>query len=234
MVKILQLEVQDAHGVHSLEFSARAMINLGYAGRNEAAVRHHIEELAKEGVAPPASIPMCIPMPVNALTTDSEIEVMSEKTSGEVEIAFLHQGGNVYVGIGSDHTDRELERANMALSKQVCANVVSKRVWNLDDVKKQWDELVMQSWVSDESGNETLYQSASLGTLLPFPALLKCAGEALKNPDTDGLVIYSGTVGLLKSKFIYAPGFRCELTDPALKRSLECRYRVRTLSSMYK
>jgi len=232
-MKTLTLEIDDSQGIRPLRFDASAMVNLGYVGRNEAAVRHHIEELAKEGVAPPASIPMRIPMPLSTLSQDAEIDVAGEKTSGEVEVVFLLGKGKVYVGIGSDHTDREIERQNMALSKQVCPNVVGPRVWDFETVAPHWDELLLQSWVRDASG-ETLYQRATLAAMLPAEKLLACARTTFKNASAEGLVIYSGTIGLLKSQFIYAPGFRCELSDPKSGRSLSCEYSVRTLASVFR
>ena len=87
----LKLELEDSSGTRPLDVVVSSMINLGYVGRNEAAVRHHIEELAKEGVPPPASIPMKIPMPLSALSLDTEIDVASDKTSGEVEAVFVFQ-----------------------------------------------------------------------------------------------------------------------------------------------
>jgi len=231
-MKTLALELEDRRGVRPLEFSTTSMINLGYVGRDEAAVRHHIEELAKEGVPPPSAVPLVIPMPLNALCTDTQIDVAQEKTSGEVELVFLNQRGKIYVGVGSDHTDRELERSNIALSKQVCPNVLGARVWDLDELKDGWDDLLLQSWVGSESG-EILYQSAPLKTMLPAQRLLDCAFSILMTNSKEGLVIFSGTISLIHSQFIYAPSFRCELFNPASGRRLSCQYTVRVLSSVF-
>jgi hypothetical protein len=232
-MKTLSLELEEGKGIRPFEFRATMMVNLGYVGRDAAAVRHHIEELAKEGVPPPATIPLRIPMPLGSLTTQGEIDVSGERTSGEVEVVFLLTREKVYVGVGSDHTDRELERRNMALSKQVCPNVLGRRVWDFDEIKQQWDELSIQSWVRDESGTEVLYQRAMLKSLLPAETLIDCGRTALKSASADGLVIYSGTIGLLNSQFIYAPSFRCELYQPGTQRKLTCHYNVRTLSSVF-
>jgi hypothetical protein len=232
-MKTIVLELEDRRGVRPLEFTAANMVNLGYVGRDAAAVRHHIDELAKEGVPPPVTIPMRIPMPLSTLSIDEQIDVSGEKTSGEVEIAFLLTGGKTYVGIGSDHTDREIERQNMALSKQVCPNVLGQRVWDFEELKAVWDELVIQSWVSDDSGREVAYQRNTLKAMLPPQTLIKCGHAALRFPGAEGLVIYSGTIGLLNSQFMYSPSFRCELSNPASGRKLSCQYSVRTLTSIF-
>ncbi|HYF52335.1 MAG TPA: DUF2848 family protein [Planctomycetota bacterium] len=235
MMRALDLELEDRNGAtRPLKITATSMINLGYVGRDEAAVRHHIEELAREGVPPPASIPMKIPMPLSALSLEEQIDVASEKTSGEVEAVFLFQGKKTYVGIGSDHTDRALERSDMALSKQVCPNVLGRRVWDFDEIKNVWEKLELRSWVRDECDTETLYQHAPLSSMLPAQRLIDCALSALKDPAAhEGLVMYTGTVGLLHKQFVYARGFRCELFNPTNDRRLGCAYKVRTLSSIF-
>ena len=42
-------------------FEVRRLINAGYTGRDQAAVRHHIEELRAHGVPAPAGTPTCTP-----------------------------------------------------------------------------------------------------------------------------------------------------------------------------
>jgi hypothetical protein len=232
-MRTLNFELEDSRGLRHLEFNAACMINLGYVGRNEFAVRHHIEELAKEGVPAPATIPLCIPMPLDALSTEAQIDVAGEKTSGEVELAFLIQNERIYVGVGSDHTDREIERTNMALSKQVCPNVIGNRLWDFQELSACWDDLLLQSWVDCEAEGRILYQRAPLKTILPPQRLLDCARSSLKNQSMDGVIVFSGTIGLLKSEFVCGSAFCCELFNPANGRKLSSHYTVRRLSSIF-
>ena len=46
-----------------------------------------------------------------------------------VEYVLFVGEDDILVGVGSDHTDRVLERTSLAKSKQICKNVVSSRVW---------------------------------------------------------------------------------------------------------
>jgi len=39
-----------------LNFELRRMVNAGFVGRDQAAVKAHIAELAREGIAPPPSV----------------------------------------------------------------------------------------------------------------------------------------------------------------------------------
>src|SRR5262245_41307430 len=105
-MNILSLTVRAEGRTVPLAFPVRRVINAGYVGRDQDAVRVHIEELRREGVPPPAAVPMLFPLPSDSVTTANRIEVGGGETSGEVEYALLLAGDAVYVGVGSDHTDR--------------------------------------------------------------------------------------------------------------------------------
>jgi hypothetical protein len=167
------------------------------------------------------------------LSTEAQIDVAGEKTSGEVELAFLIQKEQIYVGVGSDHTDRELERTNMALSKQICPNVIGHRLWDFEELSACWDDLLLQSWVDCGGEGRILYQRAPLKTILPPQKLLDCARSSLKDRSMDGLIIFSGTIGLLKSEFVCGPAFYSELFNPTNGRKLSSQYTVRRLSSVF-
>ena len=100
-----------------LEFRVRRLLDAGYTGRNQEMVMRHVEELKSHGIAAPDKIPAFYPVPRELVTTDDEIEVLGAQTSDEVEVVFLFERGAVYIGVGSDHTDRELEKISIAKSK---------------------------------------------------------------------------------------------------------------------
>ena len=107
----LDLILENQQERRQLAFNYSRMINAGYVGKNQEEVRRHIEELAAKGIPGPKSIPVLFPVVCNALITDSEIEVYGNETSGEVEyVLCIVTEDEVYVGLGSDHTDRHLER----------------------------------------------------------------------------------------------------------------------------
>jgi hypothetical protein len=206
------------------------MVNAGYVGRDQDTVRRHIEELAREGVAPPESVPVLFPMVRSVLTCAERIEVVEKATSGEVEFVLLLDGSHTYVGIGSDHTDRRLETADMLKSKQACSNVMGRDVWNYADVRDHWDQLEMQSWVRSAAGDAwTHYQAGDLGTLLSADQLIQLVGERVTDPCRDGLIVFSGTLPLLNGGCIFGREFRCELIDPVLGRSIRCSYAIERL-----
>lgn len=229
-MKQLELQVVGREGSRPLEFTVERMVNAGYVGRNRKAVMAHIEELARVGVAPPPSVPMIFPVLSQNITTSDQIEVVSRKTSGEVEYVLLMDKGIMYVGVGSDHTDRDLESYSIVQSKQVCPNVLSAEVWPYEEVKGVWDRLMIESWVRDGADKEeALYQSAPLGAIISAEEMTGLISSRVAGGVTDGMVIYSGTVPVLTGEMICGTHFRCALTDPGSGRSLHCGYAVSVL-----
>jgi hypothetical protein len=94
-------------------------------------------------------------------------------------------------------------------------------------VEKGWDDLTIQSWVKSlETGDWVLYQKAPLGTIISAPDLIRLVKPAIKDGQSDGLVIFSGTVPVLTREMIFGSSFRAELVDARAGRSLVCEYRV--------
>jgi len=227
VIAILELSLTTDSGQIPLKFAVNRMVNLGYAGRDLASVRAHIKELEREGIPAPPSVPMFFPVLKENITTGNHIEVVSEKTSGEAEFVLLLTENGTYVGVGSDHTDRALESKNMLNSKQICPNVLSKEVWDYQDVKGHWDSILIRSWVRpapDE--DEILYQEALLAAILSPPDIIGLVKSKILDGEHNNLVIFSGTVPVLGGQTICGSHFHSALIDPLLKRSLTCTYEI--------
>lgn len=217
-----------------IDFNAVHMINAGYTGRDQAAVRAHIDELKAEGIPAPDKTPTYFTKFVDKLTQTEVFEVLDETDhSGEAEFVILFDKENVYVGVGSDHTDRKLESVDIPKAKQIYPNTISKELWKLNDVVDHWDDLVIRSWVKVD-GEKKLLQEAKLTAMLDATDLIARVKQLLVNPDdTDGLVIYSGTVAAL-FKAGYSSYFETALEDPILNRKLTSFYNMTCKSSWYK
>ena len=142
----LEFDVITDGGNKKISMEVKNLYIAGFAGRNIAKTKEHIEELAKLGVPRPNSIPEYYVNGTNLLIQDNEIQVVGSGSSGEVEFIVLRHEGEIYVGIGSDHTDRDLESVDIPKAKQICPKPVGKILWKYSDVKEHWDELVMESW----------------------------------------------------------------------------------------
>lgn len=182
----------------------------GYTGRDLAAVRHHIDELAAIGVAPPPAVPMVYRYPLSLLTSDGDLRVAGRETSGEVEPVLVRQDGAWYLGVGSDHTDRSLERQSVERSKAVCPKPVSSQLIALPgdpaggSLDAAWDGIEISSWADGD-----LYQSAGLQSMRLPSDLLPTVLAAV--PEGADLVVFCGTVPLRTGTFVYAARWSVEL-----------------------
>ena len=225
----IQLELETKAGHSPLVFHYQWMVNAGYVGKNQEEVRRHIEELAAKGIPGPPSTPTLYPVVLTALTTEDEIEVYGDKSSGEVEYVLLVKSPDeVYVGLGSDHTDRFLEEVDIPRAKQICPNIMSRTVWPLDEIVAHWDDLVMTSTVTIQ-GKSVRYQEGRLGLLLNPAELMDFVRGKLSQPLKD-TVIFSGTMGMLGGEFLFGERFSAELVDGHLDRRLGIEYRVQPLN----
>ena len=70
---IFQFRVEEKAGNREIGYDFNGAVLCGYTGRDQAAVRKHIDELAKEGVEPPPSVPILFPKPPWGLTQKTHI-----------------------------------------------------------------------------------------------------------------------------------------------------------------
>jgi Protein of unknown function (DUF2848) len=227
----LNLVLERTHERRPLIVAYDRMVNAGYVGKNQQEVRRHIQELAAKGIPGPKSTPTVYPVVCRALTTDSAIEVYGDKTSGEAEYVLLVvTEDDVYVGVGSDHTDRRLEEIDIPRAKQICPNILSRTVWPLAEVEKHWDDLLLSATVVKD-GKTIRYQEGRLGLLLNPAQLIDFVKQKIKGP-LRNLVIFSGTMGMLTNDFVFAERFCAQLIDEKLGRRLELAYDIFPLSTL--
>ena len=222
----MNFEIESITGARaSVEFRPSAVTIAGWTGRDPLAVQKHVDELAALGVKPPDEVPVLYPVGRRLLTCDEVIEVVGAHSSGEAEFCLFTAADELYVTVGSDHTDRELEVASVLYSKQVCPKPVASRCWRLDEVIGHWDELRLRSYVSDD-GPERVYQDASVSEILHPSELLSRAFAG--GPRRDGQIVFSGTVATI-GEIRASRHFRAELVDPVLGRALACSYTTKDL-----
>src|SRR3982751_5470008 len=125
-----------------------ALIVAGWTGRDEAALNHHIEELAAIGVPRPSSVPVFYRNAVTNIVQTGRLEVLGPDTSGEVEPVIVALNDGLWIGLGSDHTDRKAERMGIALSKQLCGKVTGSALWKFEDISPHWDRIVIRSYAT--------------------------------------------------------------------------------------
>jgi len=204
-------------GGEEIPVQVSTAIIAGWTGRDQTALEEHITELEELGVQRPSSTPIFYRVSASRLTTAREIE-STPSSSGEVEAVLLHHAGRLWLGAGSDHTDRELETYSVAASKQLCEKPIASDYWAYDEVADHWDRLVIRSWIRTGS-DEALYQEGTLEALLPADRLLALA----EPPLADGSLMFCGTVPA-RGGIRPAEEFRYELKDPVLGRTIASAY----------
>jgi len=204
-------------------FDVAMLIVAGWTGRDEAALRHHIEELAAIGVPRPSSVPVFYRNSTLNVTQTSRLEVLGPDTSGEAEPVVVAHGGRLWLTVGSDHTDRKAETIGIALSKQLCGKPVGRELWLLDDVAGHWDQIRLRSFATID-GRRVAYQNGTLAGMRTPADLIARLGAAL----APGTVMCCGTLAAIGG-IRPATRFEVELEDPVLGRTLRHAYDVDVL-----
>ncbi|HWI82623.1 DUF2848 domain-containing protein [Ramlibacter sp.] len=221
----LVFNVEAAGAPRQVQADIHTFVIAGWAGRDRAAIDHHIEELAAIGVPRPSAVPLYYRVAENQLTQAPRIQVVGPHSSGEVETFVFMADGDLYVSLTSDHTDRKLESHSVALSKQLCAKPVGSTAWRFADVADHWDELVIRSRIV-EDGREVVYQEGALSALrLPVELI---TGYTDGRPLPAGCAMSCGTVGAIGG-IRPSTSFAMELYDPRSGRSLRHQYAVDVL-----
>jgi hypothetical protein len=148
------------------------LVIAGWTGRNVEALEKHILELETLGVKRPKTTPIFYRVSADLLTTGPSIEVLGDHSTGEVEFVLFSLADGLWIGLGSDHTDRKAETIGVSLSKQMCAKPIAATAWRYDDVRPHWDQLMLRSDVR-RGGERQLYQEGFVATMRPPDELIK-------------------------------------------------------------
>lgn len=202
-----------------------SLIIAGWAGRDAAAIEHHIEELAAIGVPRPSTTPLYYRVAAQTLSQSNKLVVLGPDSSGEVEPVVVALADGLWIGIGSDHTDRKAEASGIALSKQLCGKPVGTQLWSYADIEGHWDQLILRSWATID-GERVLYQDSAVSTLRTPRDLIRKHTGADTLP--AGTLMFCGTPGAIGG-IRPATRFEMELRDPVLNRSLTHGYDIPVL-----
>lgn len=206
-----ELRLTDGSTGRPLVVRPRCVILAGYTGRDQEQVRRHIEELREQGIPAPERTPETYTVDAGGLQVGGRLTPGEGWSSGEVEFVLFETAGGLFVGVGSDHTDREIERVSFVDSKRAFPKVIAADVWPVAALESLWDQLVIRSWISS-AGARTLYQESALSAILEPEALLRLVRADERG---DGLVLFSGTVpSLVQAPQTGACRFEGELCEP--------------------
>lgn len=221
----LTFTVQDKGAGTPLTLAIDKAVIAGWTGRDPVARDKHIAELEAIGIARPASTPIYYRCSARRITLADSIEVSGADSSGEVEFVLIGWQGRIFVGCGSDHTDRKVEAYSVTVSKQMCDKPMASVLWELEDVIAHWDLLILRAWATI-GGQRVLYQEGTLDHMLPVKDLIARGFGATGLP--DGCAMFGGTFAA-KGGIRPADRFEFELEDPVLNRKISHGYDVITM-----
>jgi Protein of unknown function (DUF2848) len=201
------------------------LVIAGWTGRNVEALEKHILELEALGVKRPKSTPIFYRVSADLLTTKPSIEVLGTGSTGEVEFVLFSLADGLWVGLGSDHTDRKAETIGVSLSKQMCAKPIAATAWRYDDVRAHWDQLMLRSDVR-RGGERQLYQEGFVASMRTPDELIKLYTRDATLP--VGTAMFCGTLAV-HGNIAFADRFEMELNDPVLGRRISHAYTISTL-----
>lgn len=212
------------------EVAVEQLVIAGWTGRDAASIQHHIDELVAVGVEPPSTVPLFYRVAAALLTQAPVIQVLGDASSGEIEPVLFGADGRLWLSLGSDHTDREAERAGVALSKQLCPKPIARAAWLWEDVQDTTgsaDRLLLSSYIDEDDG-PVAYQQGSLAQIVPLASLVAGLQAAHRLTLHDGVMMFCGTLGAIGG-VRSSHRFSGRLEDPLASRALNLEYVIDTL-----
>lgn len=213
------------NGEEARSVTINNVVIAGWTGRNVEAMEAHIVELEALGVSRPTKTPTYYRCTVDQLTMDEDFQVIGEDSSGEIEFIIVSLEDGLWVGLGSDHTDRVVEATDVTISKQMCAKPIANTLWRYADVEGHWDDLMLKSTIIVD-GKEEAYQEGPVTTMRDPKELISLytnGGEL-----APGTLMFCGTLAVSGG---VRPGevFQASLIDPKLDRTISYSYRAASL-----
>jgi len=199
----------------------------GASGRDREKVRRHIAHMGTLGVKPPPHVPMLYPLLPTLVTNADDIGVIGNDSTPEVEVVLFRSGGEDYLTVGSDHTDRRIEAVSALQGKNSCPKVVGTAAWQVNDVRDHWDALTLRCRCGD-----SLLQEGRLAHVMTYDDLMAFVSQHDGNL-AEGRLVFSGTVPTQARPPQGDVTIDIELDDPVLARSLTHRYHVHVRSEYF-
>jgi len=193
------------------------LIIAGFTGKDMEKSKQHLMELKAQGIKTPSKIPVFYKAPMSLATQNHWISVSNQMTSGEIEPVLVLCNGKYYISAGSDHTDRNLEKEDIARSKVECSKPLSSHAVPLKLAIEGWENSELSSEV--KSCSEWLpYQSGKTVDISgPMELIDLYKEENGKLP--RNLVMFLGTIPIIGRKFIFGEEFRGTLTVQSASES---------------
>lgn len=235
----IEMKIHSKEGVHERSFPIGSVSGARFCSRDVVAMRQEMDEmLERDGRYTMATRtnPSVFHLGRYLLTQGPEFEVQGTMTGGEAEVVALRVGEEIFISVGSDQCDRELDPIFPDKPKQMCPHPLACDAWPYHEVRSHWDQLRIYSQVGVKEQTVPL-QDTTLDELVDLEYLL--AMEEIKGL-ADPMVLYCGCssfldsaeatvnrLGLPKEAALgVGDSFLIGLHDPVHDRKIEHKFRA--------
>jgi len=208
-----------------IEFEPRMVVCAEFSGGRHGLGGDHKPLVNKMEGGRFGPSPHFYPVSPSLLTHESNIVVQGKHTSGEVEYVAIRHQDEIYIGVGSDHCDRQAESFSLAMSKQLCPKVVARQVILHGEVRPHRDELTLNASVKSHD-RIVPYQQGSLADLMRLGSLIRNCPFDL---NFNGAVLFSGTLPTISGIPSFSRHFYFHMELPGSKLSISHDYEVEVL-----
>lgn len=237
-VPSIELNLHTRDGATPRSLSIGSVAGARFCARDVEATRTELDEqLERDGRLSMATTtnPSIFRLGRYLLSQEPEFEVQGSMTGGETEVVAVRAGSDIYITVGSDQCDRELDPLFPDKPKQMCPHPIARDAWPYEEVRDHWDELRVYSQVVCGQHRVALQDSA-IAELVPLDFLLAMQDvRELQDP----MVLYCGCgsfrdsveaeveqLGLpAEAAMGVGDSFLVRLHDPVLERTIEHQFR---------
>ena len=235
----IEFRVHSKTGVQERSLPIGSVSGARFCARDVDAMRKEMDEmLGRDGRYTMATRtnPSIFHLGRYLLTQGPEFEVQGTMTGGEAEVVAIRSGEEIFISVGSDQCDRELDPIFPDKPKQMCPHPLARDAWPYEEVRSHWDELRVYSHVV--SGDHTVpLQDTDLTELVDLEYLL---GMDEVKALADPMVLYCGCSSFLDSVELtvdrlglpeetglgVGDGFLVGLHDPVNDRKIEHEFQA--------
>ena len=157
------------------------------------------------------------------ITTSNYIRKISAMSGSNIAYAILIKSKeDIYVTVASDHTDVDAERCSIIAGKHTYPKVIARRVWDLDYVENNWDNIELRSnaIINDEKKVAQVVR----GPELPQPSIvLEMVENAIEEPRNMVIIVEKK---INPMDYISSNYYEIQMVNNADKRSIMHYYWV--------
>ena len=231
----IEMEIASLEGRLQRSLAIGSLAGARFSARDVEGMRRAMDaQIAREGYYTGATQtnPSFFRIGRYLLTQDAEFEVQGPLTGGEAEVVAIRDGDEIFITVGSDQCDREIDPLFPDKPKQMCPHPIATVAWPYVEIKDHWDQLRIYGEVF-VAGHAVPLQDAEIASQVDLEYLLAMAEVRQL---ADAMVLYCGATPFLEEAIAeciarhhlpeetaHGSGekFLARLHDPVLNRTIE-------------